>query len=431
MNSTFQNLARRFGDARPGLQLVSVEEAALPVTTLRVDVLAQERQALPITEEFILRYVAHGVGAVEEIGEYLGLERTHVIEAAAAQVSAGSLRQNQSGVLQLTRLGEQTATDLLSVRPLDKSLPIAFDRVTWTIAGYAESSLLEKRAAQDAGMRILPAERNARITAEDVPVADLNALLKSRTVQVLRVRRAHTKKHRYLPVLLLVYADTSTGEIELAVCIEDELATDHGVALVRSAAVERLGMKFEGTVERPQLAPELEAQRTEPPASAAEGPQPEHGLVRSVSVFEHPDLLSEAVTRTKKRLLLISPWVRRAVITTEFLSSIEQRLREGVTVTIAHGYGEDDRGSDEDALRRLNNLAKRYPKFDFVRLRNTHAKILIFDDAWISTSFNWMSFKGDPDRTYRMEEGTIVEVPELVQAEYERYLQLIAEQRQL
>ena len=95
-----------------------------------------------------------------------------------------------------------------------------------------------------------------------------------------------------------------------------------------------------------------------------------------------------------------------------------QRLRTGVEVTIAHGYGPTDNGSDESALNRLSNLAARYDKFTCARVKNTHAKILIYDETWISTSFNWLSFRGDSDRTYRMEEGTLVSIPARVDKEF-------------
>jgi hypothetical protein len=62
-------------------------------------------------------------------------------------------------------------------------------------------------------------------------------------------------------------------------------------------------------------------------------------------------------------------------------------------------------------------------------LRCAHAKILIHDETWISTSFNWLSFRGDSDRTYRMEEGTLVNISARVDKEYERYRALIEEQR--
>ena len=145
-------------------------------------------------------------------------------------------------------------------------------------------------------------------------------------------------------------------------------------------------------------------------------------------MFEHSTLFNQALEETKHRLLIISPWVRNAVVETGFLGKLEQRLRKGCRVHIAHGYGEDDSGSDPRALERLRNLQRRFPdKFTLARLENTHAKILIFDDQWISTSFNWLSFRGDPNRTYRMEEGTAVTIPTYVDAEYARYLRLIEE----
>ena len=63
-----------------------------------------------------------------------------------------------------------------------------------------------------------------------------------------------------------------------------------------------------------------------------------------------------------------------------------------------------------------------------MRLRNTHAKILIYDGNWINTSFNWLSFRGDSDRTYRMEEGTLVAILSRVDKEYAHYRALIEQQ---
>ncbi|MGE2834682.1 hypothetical protein [Mycobacterium sp. SMC-4] len=55
-----------------------------------------------------------------------------------------------------------------------------------------------------------------------------------------------------------------------------------------------------------------------------------------------------------------------------------------------------------------------------MRLKNTHAKILIYDGIWINTSFNWLSFRGD--RTFRMEEGTLVQIPSEVDKAFAQYV---------
>lgn len=449
MSKQYQILHRRFGESRPGLQLVGIEEAAVPVTMLRADVLAQERKDLPVTEAFTLQFVERGVDTTADIASYLGLDEAHVVEASAAQIREGHLRRRSTGALALTALGLEVVRTLAATQAVERPLPVAFDRLTWSLADYQESALIEKRQAEERGMLILPAERNARIGLDDVTAAEFNALLKADRLQVLRIHKVAVRKHRYLPALLLVFTDASRDEIELALCLDDDLSNAHGIALDRIGAVERLGLSVGKPAERPKLDADLEELRADDePAEEAVAQAHDNDLpggqvavdpfatgvdgrapVRSVSVFEHPDLLDEALRTAKRRLMIVAPWVKNAVVTTDFIARLEQRLRARVEVTIAHGYGDDDRGSDEGALRRLENLAKRYDRFTFMRLRNTHAKILIFDDVWVSTSFNWLSFRGDSDRTYRMEEGTMVSIPSRVEKQYDHYKEMLAEQR--
>lgn len=221
------------------------------------------------------------------------------------------------------------------------------------------------------------------------------------------------------------------------------LQPDHGLALAKIDAVQQLGLSVDEPEPRPILDEDLEQQRIDQAAvdevisaSAADPANTDNQPavvrempVRAFGVFEHADLLVDALESATRRLLIVSPWVRSAVVTTDFLAKLERRLKAGVEVTIAHGIGDDDSGSDEFALQRLANLAARYRRnFTFARLRNTHAKILIFDGQWVSTSFNWLSFRGDPERTYRMEEGTLVQIPSRVDEAYDRYRKLIAEQ---
>lgn len=448
MRKQYQILHRRFGESRPGLHLVGIEEAAVPVTMLRTDVLAQERKDLPVTEAFTLQFVERGVVTSIDIAAFLGLDEAHVIEAAASLIGGGHLRHSNSGRLALTALGREVVRTLAATQAVERPLPVAFDRLTWTLADYQESALITKRQAEERGMLVLPADRNARIGLDDVTAAEFNGLLRDERLQVLRIRKVAVRKHRYFPAHLLVFADVSRDEIELALCLDDDLSNAHGVALDRVGAVKRLGISVGGPSGRPTLDPDLEDMRTDDPvsddlgevshevvnsdqsavdpfATSADGKAP----VRSVSVFEHPDLLDEALRSAKRRLMIVAPWVKNAVVTTDFVARLEQRLRSRVEVTIAHGYGEDDRGSDDGALRRLENLSKRYDQFNFMRLRNTHAKILIFDDVWVSTSFNWLSFRGDSDRTYRMEEGTLVNIPSRVDKQYGHYQAFLAEQR--
>lgn len=442
---------RRFGDHRPGLQLISVVDAVLPVTILRVDVLAQERKPLPLLDEFILRFVHAEVRDIDEIAALLGLQRDQVVNTVAEQMSSmnNNLSRSRDGQLQLTAVGRETARNLAAVQPVLTQLNVPFDRLVWDAQDYARSSLIKKRDAQDAGLELLPAKKNARVDLTDLAVERLNELMESRDprarqAEVLRIRKIASQNiHLYMPAQLLVYGNSDTAEVELGLCVEGDLRPAHGLELAAADAVVRLGISVAPPEPRPTLAPELEEQRVsskqveiiraagaEPGerANAVSDPPPqrvEDIAVRSVGVHEHPQLLAQALNGAKKRLLIIAPWVKGGVVNTEFVAALERRLRAGVDVHIGHGYGPDDSGSDDFALRKLNNLAARYDKLRIVRLQNTHAKILIFDDQWITTSFNWLSFKGDPNRTYRMEEGTLVQIPSEVDNAFDRYRQVL------
>jgi phosphatidylserine/phosphatidylglycerophosphate/cardiolipin synthase-like enzyme len=101
-------------------------------------------------------------------------------------------------------------------------------------------------------------------------------------------------------------------------------------------------------------------------------------------------------------------------------------LERGVEVTIAFGIGRrDSRESRADVQAResLDAMSRSFPNFRFVRKGDTHAKVLLVDDQFfVTTSFNWLSFRGDPKQPMREEEGTIVEEPEIVEAYYQRLI---------
>src|SRR5208282_3921794 len=90
------------------------------------------------------------------------------------------------------------------------------------------------------------------------------------------------------------------------------------------------------------------------------------------------------------------------------------------------GYGisddetQDLSANDQAARDDLRQLAGKYSNFRFVRLGNTHAKVLIKDSEFVAvTSFNWLSFKGDPRRGFRDEQGVLIQESSLVDGKFE------------
>src|SRR3546814_5360042 len=119
------------------------------------------------------------------------------------------------------------------------------------------------------------------------------------------------------------------------------------------------------------------------------------------------------MSTARKRLIIISPWITDAVVDRVFIGALIDRLQRGVAVHIGYGLGIEER--IPQAVRKLEQIARDHANFRLVRLGDTHAKLLIKDEDWlVTTSFNWLSFRGDPKRTFREEWGTRIAIAEQV-----------------
>lgn len=155
--------------------------------------------------------------------------------------------------------------------------------------------------------------------------------------------------------------------------------------------------------------------------------------MRWLEMYEHRPLLEQALKDTQERLLIISPWIRANSVNRWFLQQFENLLKRGVQVFIGYGLGEKDENrypKDIEAEKALQKLANQYSKsFILKRLGDTHAKILISDTRFaVSTSFNWLSFKGERDRTFRDERGTLVSDPQKIDELFNNLLRRLTEE---
>ncbi|MEQ9486626.1 phospholipase D-like domain-containing protein [Coleofasciculus sp. F4-SAH-05] len=150
--------------------------------------------------------------------------------------------------------------------------------------------------------------------------------------------------------------------------------------------------------------------------------------IRWLEVYEHRHLLEQALRDSQERLLIISPWIRANATNKWLIQQLEKLLKRGVKVFIGYGLGEkeDQKTRDKKAENAIKKLEQQYDNFCLKRLGDTHAKIIISDSKFaIVTSFNWLSFKGDPNRTFRDERGTLVsdlpKIQELFDKETQRF----------
>jgi phosphatidylserine/phosphatidylglycerophosphate/cardiolipin synthase-like enzyme len=160
---------------------------------------------------------------------------------------------------------------------------------------------------------------------------------------------------------------------------------------------------------------------------------------RELRCHEHPRLLTAALTKSKSRLLIVSPWVNHHVVDDIFVRSLEALLRNGVDVYIGYGIGENEDAKGNDKVRgnvpitpqvekEFDDLQKRFDNLTVKFVGNTHRKQLVSDDNFaVITSFNWLSFKGDQRKKARDEFGILISEPTLLESVFQDGLRLISE----
>ncbi|MGW4368009.1 hypothetical protein ACWEKT_20430 [Nocardia takedensis] len=466
------NAARRYSELHSGYHLVAAIEAAIPISWLTLDLVALERRPMPVVDEFVLRLCEQGVDTIPGIAAVLGVETEIVRTAVAEQLSTENLdyslarRPLGRGVptIRLTAAGARSVDELGTTTPQRVEQQYAFDRLRWTPTEHTKTDVITREEARSVGAVLLPTSRTRDVTVQDVSPRTLNALIidsveidqdrvaaparnrrASVLLEILAVEAVTRQPRRCLPVVLLVFSAIDFRDVRLSIVVDDLVSEQHGQALLDAGGSDNLGITVIAPVGEPELPEELVAQRapydtvrglqrradsTTPASEAtiADGVASDSATaraelsaltVRAVPVFEHRELLAYALRDTRRRLLLVTQHIHDEVIDQNFSSQLELLLRRrGFKAHIAYCPSQSDREHGQEAIDRLSRLEERFQNLSVTRLKDSRPPCLIFDDTWINSSFDWLSFRGGPERVYRREEGTLIRAAGVVNDKY-------------
>ena len=136
------------------------------------------------------------------------------------------------------------------------------------------------------------------------------------------------------------------------------------------------------------------------------------GADRVLTTYDHRPLLIDALDNVQNCVIIVSPWIKAGGLNNEIIDRIEKALQKKARVVIGYGISEKE-DNDEWIINKLSDIQKKwYGKkyLNIIRLSNTHEKVLIKDNEFmVITSFNWLSFKGDPNKGFRQETGYYTE----------------------
>ena len=390
---------------------------------------------------------------------------------------AGSRRQE----LALTKKGKSTLSEAELVMPEERTLEIEFDGLLRKPFFHSPVYPLKPRELKDNGMKEIPPFPTKRPEVENLDLQEVDNVIRQQDnvadekKVLLAIKAIDYRQRFFMPAVALVYKAISGDEIQVAFVLDGRITENHERAFAQAGGPKKIGieqsvnsvaqnqtddiMEPEITSEIP---PDKEVEKINKSVSDAQSEledlkadlddadneedkisvkekieevserlnQSKSELqafpVRQLEVYDHPPLLHKAITDSQERLMIISPWIRSGVVNRKFVQEFEKMLKRGVRAYVGYGIAkEEDRNrypSDIQAERDLKNLSEKYDNFSFVRFGDTHAKVLIMDNKFVvQSSFNWLSFRGDPNKTFRDEAGVYITIPEYIKELFDRY----------
>ncbi len=142
-----------------------------------------------------------------------------------------------------------------------------------------------------------------------------------------------------------------------------------------------------------------------------------------LSIWETQAKFEEAIRTAKTKLLIESPWIKRAML--KHLPALEKALERGVNIVILYGISSNDHHY-QPALDKLNALSERYRHLTVYHLpthlrfhaapyrpltmpQGTHRKLVLKDDDYYLTgSFNFLSFNKEEGELVANEESVLI-----------------------
>jgi hypothetical protein len=427
---------------RSGFTLVHFRPAAAPVYQLTVRVLTLDRKPLNPIEEGCLRAVEAGLQSSADIRAFLGLQEM-VLNSVLASLYSQELINYQgsttgNAVVALTTKGKQALLDSRLVVPQERIVKLVFDPILKKVVFHQNGTMWRPKEVRAAGRFEVPLCGVRRPEVEDIPLEDIDRSLErvrrtnDESSELLAIRRIERREMLFTPCTILYFRSNTGKEVQVAFHFEQGLSLAYENAFRELGGPDEVGaihVSAENAEPIPPF-PVVSENPASPEPASARGATPGAPTLEVIRCHHHPPLLKEALKSSNERLLIISPWINSFIVDKSFLKSLETLLRNGVQVYIGYGIDEGKKNAkpiiDKASKEGLEDLDRRFKNFHFALIGNTHRKTLVSDRKFaVQTSFNWLSFKGDPSFQPRDESGLLVSKVEYIDQMFQDNVDLI------
>ncbi len=447
-------IAKKYASHRPGLHLLDCIPAALPLYWVDATALILDEKEIPPIDEYVLRLINQGTVDLKEISTFLGLSESIVKESLNRLYKDDLLDLPVVGnqrILTLTMKGEVVLTKLVSVTPTKRDIWFAFDRIQWKPVALPSGYLLGRKDVDNDGLLRIRPKLSRKPSLEEIEPDQVESAIEvsMRSVltkpNILVLKEIGKAFQKFLPCHLLIYGSDDGNQQGIEIVVDGRLEEDISKSLDELGGLKHLKFDFDTSAENDseemEIFDEIVPQVSEPILSIEEvrrlrtkqteidvsddasfildtieiDTDPEEIVLaknRAIETFEHPEFFEKALNESKDRLLIMSAFIGPSVVNKNFAKKLRSAANRGVEIFIGYGMKQNSnypKGHDEGCVRVLKNLSEGNANITVVDLKSSHAKVLIWDHNCITTSFNFLSFKGDKNRTYRLEVGTLVQ----------------------
>ncbi len=467
-----EEIVRRL-PARSGYRLADYAEVGLPVYRISSRIFTQVPKRISAIDEFLLQLVRTGVHRTEEISAFLGLPMPFVDESLSQLIADDLLSLSPSNDrtqrLSLSEKGKKALDGAETLVPEERAHTIEFDAILQKVVRHGREQLLTSRQARDRGYKQIRPLLKKQIGISDLPLRDVQksfseGISKRETRRtILAVCELYRKNLYFLPAICVIYRAIDGPDVQVSFVVDGKHSPQHDQAFAQADGAHLLHIdrdltRFGNDAEdfkmieqevREALTKGVTSRITDQDGDVIEAPvrpvaDPESWSLLTaeqklelqqagltyLDAQDHYPVLLHALKTAKYRLLIHTPFLHELIVTDEFVMDMERLLKSGCKVYIGYGMPESEvqkpTKSHLRVVERLEKIARRYSNFLFKKV-DSHAKVLLQDELFVVLgSFNWLSFRGDPDRAFRDEQSALIALPSMVERKFQSELRLFA-----
>ncbi len=465
-----EELAAEYAHYIPGYELIHYEEIGFPVWRVIIKVQMLQDKSINIVDEFCLKLIDAGVIEINHIAKILGINLEIVKDSLVMLIQNDAIYYNNTNdSLNLTTKGRNVLKEMHLISPETVSFPFCIDSITGTYFPH-DSRLLMPKAMRNSKYRSIHQNKDIEYPSYDnIEFKAISSLFKDLTkegfanlpkgelleiidiekvwpmfkmMRIFTYYRQVDEEYRFVVFdrneivteyeAVLFSLENNYGidilpfeKMETEQDISTDFKADYLVDNLKPVATENLHslnkieqelQKKQATIVTETISRKSRDELEKEIALLKEIEKDKNKQTRLLRTYEHRPLLEKSFEQAKKWVVIISPWLTSEAFDDSLMSIMDKALQRKVRVIILYGYpgnmSKEKQNNQTTVVDRLRHIQKRKhgKKLYFQDIKITHEKVLICDKSFIIVgSFNWLSFKGDKNRSLRLEKSIYTE----------------------